>query len=172
VTRDEVSKFKTITLEPKSGLNHTSTLIFFHGLGGSAEEQLKYFANQPENRITPLNMKIVLPTAPKKKLAFCKVPFIDKKKTVTEANILSRIDQTDLEFSADYMLSLIEKEAELLKGETKKIFIGGFSEGATVSLAAFLKYKGEKPLGGVIGLSGFQGLDYNTSIHFKNHEER
>lgn len=70
------------------------------------------------------------------------------------------------------MLSLIEKEAELLKGETKKIFIGGFSEGATVSLAAFLKYKGEKPLGGVIGLSGFQGLDYNTSIHFKNHEER
>ena len=29
-----------------------------------------------------------------------------------------------------------------------------------VSLAAFLKYKGDKPFGGVIGLSGMQGLQF------------
>lgn len=74
--------------------------------------------------------------------------------------------------ASDYMLYLIEKEAALLKGDTSKIFIGGFSQGSAVSLAAFLKYKGEKPLGGVIGLSGFQGLDYNKAIHFKNSKER
>ena len=41
-----------------------------------------------------------------------------------------------------------------------------------VSLAAFLKYKGEKPLGGVIPLSGTQGFDYSHLVHFKDHHER
>jgi hypothetical protein len=33
---------------------------------------LKIFGNQPENRITPLDMKIVLPTAPKDKVTLLK----------------------------------------------------------------------------------------------------
>jgi len=30
-----------------------------------------------------------------------------------------------------------------------------------VSLAAFLKYKGDKPFGGLMGMSGMQALDLN-----------
>ena len=45
-----------------------------------------------------------------------------------------------------------------LKEETgfdpSRIFIGGFSQGCMVALAAFLKYSGPKRLGGVLGLSG------------------
>jgi len=71
------------------------------------------------------------------------------------------------------MLSLVEKEALLLQDDTKKIFIGGYGEGASVALAAFLKYKGEKPLGGVIGLNGIQALNYTKAVpKFKDSEER
>ena len=41
-----------------------------------------------------------------------------------------------------YLLGLIEEEKEKLKEGGKKLLIGGFSQGATVSLAAFLNYKG------------------------------
>jgi predicted esterase len=43
---------------------HKYTLIFLHGLGQNGKTNLRNFAYQAENRITPLNMKIVLPTAP------------------------------------------------------------------------------------------------------------
>lgn len=77
-----------------------------------------------------------------------------------------------MDFSAEYLLYLVEKEAALLKGDTSKIFIGGLDQGAAVSLAAFLKFKGKKPLGGVIGLSGMQGLNYTQAIQFDDQDEK
>ena len=41
-----------------------------------------------------------------------------------------------------------------------------------VSLAAFLKYKGFDPLGGVIALSGTQVLDYSKYVKFKDDHEK
>ena len=82
------------------------------------------------------------------------------------------MQQEKLEFSAEFLLYLIEKEASKLKKDTSKIFIGGLDQGAAVSLAAFLKFKGKKPLGGVIGLSGMQGLNYTQSISFDNSTEK
>ena len=41
-----------------------------------------------------------------------------------------------------------------------RIFIGGYSQGCIVALAALLKYKGDLPLGGVIGLSGLLMPNY------------
>lgn len=41
-----------------------------------------------------------------------------------------------------------------------------------VSIAAFLKYKGQKRLGGVIGLSGMQGLNYSAHVTFESDEEK
>ena len=49
---------------------------------------------------------------------------------------------------------MIEEEKEKLnQNGGKKLLIGGFSQGAMVSLSAFINYKGPN-LGGVIGLSG------------------
>jgi len=62
VTIDDKSASKSIELMPKE--EHKSTLIFLHGLGQNGKTMIKDFANQPASRITPLSMKIVLPTAP------------------------------------------------------------------------------------------------------------
>ena len=52
-----------IVLSPKG--EHKYTFIFLHGLCGSGEGLLDLFANQKKDaRITPLNCKIILPTAP------------------------------------------------------------------------------------------------------------
>ena len=66
------------------------------------------------------------------------------------------------------MLKLVDEEAKLLGNDPSKVFIGGLSQGCMVSLATFLKYKGQKRLGGVIGLSGMQALDYHKYINFEN----
>ena len=69
------------------------------------------------------------------------------------------------------MLTIIAAEVELL-GDPSKVFIGGFSQGSVTSLATFLKYKGEIPLGGVIALSGMQGLDHENWVLFESDQER
>ena len=63
----------------------------------------------------------------------------------------SEYSQKDLIESSDFLIKLIEKEAEEVRS-TKNVFIGGFSQGAILSLATFLRY--DKSLGGVVGLSG------------------
>lgn len=127
-----------------------------------------------------------MPTAPKKKVSALKkkmtswfdmktIPIAPKnisldKDTVTEALLHSRVDQADLDDSAEMMLTLIEKEVALLDGDYSKVFIGGYGEGASVAIAAFLKFKGdketEKHLGGVLGLNGMQALNYTKVIKF------
>jgi len=62
MSTDEASASKSIILMPKG--EHKYTLIFLHGTSEKGPEYVKYFGSQPENRITPLNMKIVMPTAP------------------------------------------------------------------------------------------------------------
>jgi len=46
---------------------------------------------------------------------------------------------------------MIDEEAKLL-GSSKKVFIGGFSQGCAISIATLLSYP--EPLGGVVCLSG------------------
>ena len=65
----------------------------------------------------------------------------------------------------------MDKEAEILGNDPGRIFIGGASQGTMVSIAAFLKYKGPKHLGGVIGLIGMQAFDYKKYVFYKNEEE-
>jgi len=42
--------------------------------------------------------------------------------------------------------------------DPRRVFLGGFSQGCLVALAAFLKLPKDTPLGGVFGLSGLQAL--------------
>ena len=56
-------------------------------------------------------------------------------------------------------MRLIESQTKALPDQDPtKIFIGGFSQGCGVALAAYEMYQGTKPLGGVFGLSGMQRL--------------
>ena len=57
-------------------------------------------------------------------------------------------------------MALAKKEAELFEDkDTSRIFIGGFSQGCMVSLAAFLSWDLPTRLGGVLGLSGMQAMN-------------
>ena len=62
--------------------------------------------------------------------------------------------------SANLLLGLVEEEKQKLADkDTGRIYIGGFSQGCMVSLAAYLMHQGPQPLGGIVGLSGMQALD-------------
>jgi len=65
--------------------------------------------------------------------------------------------------SSELLLELIEEEKKLFKeNSASKILIGGMSQGCEVALATLLRYKGKEPLGGVIGLSGILGFDFEN----------
>ena len=69
--------------------------------------------------------------------------------------IRAKYNQDEVNESAELLLQMVEEERQLLPDQDpSRVFIGGFSQGCMVSLAAYLKYAGSKPLGGVIGLSG------------------
>lgn len=113
-----------------------------------------------------LNMKIVMPTAPTESLTYANgqkltswfdmktIPLMQKDDVASEKVVWSKMNQDDINSSADYMLKLARKEAGFLGNDMSKIFIGGHSQGCIISLAAFLKYQGQSNLGGVLGLSG------------------
>ena len=43
--------------------------------------------------------------------------------------------------------------------DPSRIFLGGFSQGSGITLAAYLMYKGQQPIGGFIGVGGIQVLE-------------
>ena len=53
---------------------------------------------------------------------------------------------------------IVDQEVEALGGRSENIYLGGFSQGCSVSLATFLTYP-SKQLGGVLGLSGMLALN-------------
>jgi len=55
---------------------------------------------------------------------------------------------------------LVEEERQKFPdGSAGRVYIGGFSQGCMVSLAAYMMYQGPTALGGLIGCSGMQALD-------------
>lgn len=48
---------------------------------------------------------------------------------------------------------------KLLGNDPSKVFIGGFSQGGVPSLTTLMRFKGQKPLGGVIALSAINMYD-------------
>lgn len=84
---------------------------------------------------------------------------LDGKTPESLSDIRKEYSQGELEESADLLLNIVDQEMDKLPDKSsKRIFIGGFSQGCMVSLAAFMRYKGTEPLGGVLGLSGMQAL--------------
>ena len=55
--------------------------------------------------------------------------------------------------NAARITKVIDEEIELHKGDSKKVLLGGFSQGAAMALLCGLEYP--KPLGGLLIFSGF-----------------
>ena len=131
-----------ILLLPKG--DHLYTLIFLHGLGDSAEGFVDVFA---ENDVVPATCKVVLPTAPRKPVS-CNNGYVMNSwfdiynlsgTPESLEEIRKEYSQDDLKESIAYLTELVRKEADLIEGkDTKRVFIGGFSQGCMVSLATLI----------------------------------
>ena len=60
----------------------------------------------------------------------------------------------DVEKSTKFINKILDEEVKHLNGNSLKVMIGGFSHGCAMALHTGLNYA--KPLGGIIGLSGFK----------------
>lgn len=75
-------------------------------------------------------------------------------------------EQGDIEESAKRIHEIFNTEANLLKGNYKKIFIGGVSQGCVISLFSGLSFN--KEIGGIVGLSGYLNLKAKIPTNYKN----
>ena len=139
-----------IIIEPQE--NYSYCLIFLHGLNDNATHFQQYFE------------KINFSKKNSTKLIFLRAPKVDikyKNKTNLTSwfniyniplNSSENYNFTDATKSRDYLVNYIEKEAKLLNNTYDKIFIGGHSQGACISL--YTGYTVNYLLGGVISLCG------------------
>lgn len=143
--------------------NNIITLIFCHGLGDNPTSWI-YFADKIKKNIQ--NIKIILLKAEDNKVSVNNGLLMPSWFDILEIPItLKTINTTKyIDNSINIIHNIISSEIE--RGiNLNKIFIGGFSQGAALSLiySQYKKYK----LGGIIMLSGWM-LDINSIHILKN----
>eukprot|EP01121_Diplochlamys_sp_Union-15-3_P011127 TRINITY_DN318_c0_g1_i1.p1 TRINITY_DN318_c0_g1~~TRINITY_DN318_c0_g1_i1.p1 ORF type:complete len:222 (-),score=34.71 TRINITY_DN318_c0_g1_i1:53-718(-) len=140
---------KTSTLEIPAKSKHTGSVIFLHGLGdtGYGWKDVADYLTEVEP-----HLKVILPTASNRPVTINHgmiMPAWYDIKTLTDRN---NIDQEGLDDTKTRVHQLIEKEIK--SGiPSRRIILGGFSQGAASSL--WSGYQFDKPLGGIIALSGY-----------------
>ena len=151
-----------IYLIPKEQ-QHTNTLIWFHGLGDNPNGYLDIF-NSYYSPI-PFFFKIILLCAPTAKLTLL------NEETTSWFDIYQpgfrnakSYNYEDVKKDKIKIQNIVEEEVKLLNGKYDKIFMGGFSQGACLSLDFAFTF--EKKIGGVIACSGI--LFYETEIKKEN----
>ena len=97
-------------------------------------------------------MKVILPTAPLSSVTLNNDQ--EMRSWFNIKNFKSEEDISKEEFlnNSNRIINIINREAENLNGDYKRIFIGGFSQGACIALNIGLNF--EKELGGIIVFSG------------------
>jgi len=171
------------------------TLIYLHGLGGSA---LGNYVDKPHYFLDgSVALKVVVPTAPSRELS-C-YPWWHKRKPKSGGraqwhlqkflawydylsdNDGKREDELDLESLIairTVIHDIIKREAALLGGRPERVILGGKSQGCCTALDAALTYP--EALGGIIGLVGHllsctpvapDGAQAAVPIHFFHEPE-
>jgi phospholipase/carboxylesterase len=144
-----------IIINPKGEIPKYS-LIFMHGLGASAHD----FSNMPYELNLPssLKMRFIFPNAPLNAVTInhgMKMPAWFDIRSLTD---LDDEDEKGMRKSQVNIAQLIGQQID--QGiSANHIFLGGFSQGAAIALLTGLQY--EKPLAGIIALSGYLPLAKN-----------
>lgn len=143
-------KGEHLYLIPKNATQE-QTLIYLHGLGDSPMGYLDMF-NHPNSPI-PKNTKIILLCAPKKPVTSYSGHVMTSWFDIYKQNkLVGNYNFEDVKANSQFIIKIIEEEAKFYKGNYSKIFIGGFSQGACVSL--HIGFTLNHVLGGVLSLSG------------------
>jgi len=145
-----VNKQKDIVLEPKQSAVQSS-LIFLHGLGDSAHGWYDIFVKE---NLVPQSTRVILLTAPMAPVSInggavmtswfdLYLPHMSKSKYSID----------EVAKSQERVLEAINQEIKFHQDDASRVFLGGFSQGAAMSLHIGLEHK--RKLGGIIALSGF-----------------
>lgn len=137
--------FKVPPLVLPAATNHTSTVIFLHGLGDTGNG---WAAAMSE--IKPPHTKVILPTAPTIPVTINAGAKMPSWFDLHGLNPNTPEDETGLNASTEKIHSLIDKE--VASGiPSNRIVLGGFSQGGGLALYAGLRCT--KSLGGIVALS-------------------
>ena len=121
-----------IMLIPKNN-KITHTLIWLHDQNQTSENYINIFNNNTNSPI-PENIKVIIPS-------------------LISSNKINKNDSNyNIEDIINSVIDIINKEAALFEGNYSKIIIGGFGQGAILSLNIGLSF--EKILGAIICCSG------------------
>ena len=148
-------KNQDIYLTPKKE-KHTDTLVFLHGLGDTADGWVDLFLS--EMNPCPQSTKIILLTAPiasvTANMGYKMPSWYDIKEWGAKDRDFDRtIGRDEVDSNAERIKAVLNHEIEILKGESRNVLIGGFSQGAAMSLHTGLGY--QMPLGGILSWSGY-----------------
>jgi len=147
---------------------YSHSLIFLHGFTANSCEM--EFYRTKINDIVPdnVNMKYIFLNAPRRKVSYFRLKEKYKKpfcKSLYQAwydylsdNAQSKIEIEDIintkhvDQQRKRIHKFIEKEIKYHKGDSKKVFIGGYSQGACMALDSGITFS--KKIGGIIGIKG------------------
>lgn len=149
----KIIKEDEINLIPKSG-KYDYVLIFLHGMTGNSNENLEKF--DKKDGPIPDRFKIILPCAPEayvSRLEFKTTSWFDITGINNDIIVEKDINFDDLDKSADRIKQIIRNEVKNVGGDYKRIFVGGFSQGACLSYHIGLSF--EHTLGGIIPFCGY-----------------
>ena len=132
---------------------HKHTLIWLHGLGGTALEWIDLFRSTEEIKlVSPETTKVVLLSAPIKEISIYRDLPATSWYNVCHIGGAYMDCEKDVDESCELIEQQIRDESKYLNSEYSNIIIGGFSQGCAMALAVALKFP--KILGGVCGFSG------------------
>ncbi|KAK5964388.1 hypothetical protein GCK32_011482 [Trichostrongylus colubriformis] len=135
-----------IVIKPKK--NHTSTLIFLHGLGDSGHGWADVFAHEIRND----NTKYICPNSASRPVTLNMGMRMPAWFDIYGLDAASREDSEGIAQAARLVHGMID--AEMATGiPSEKIILGGFSMGGALALYAGLTYPHK--LAGIVGLSSF-----------------
>lgn len=155
---EKVVKGEELYLIPNEAA-HTETLIYIHGLGQNAQIMYNQFFADEATMIARKSTKVVLLTAPLAPTTVLKGKVKNSWFDISTFNVSSEAQMgdafnfTEIVISSLKIKKVIAEEIAALKGNSKKVFIGGFSQGCFMSLFCALTYP--LPLGGLIGSGGY-----------------
>ena len=141
-----------IIIRPKLHIPLTSSLVWMHGLGDSAEGWLDVFGTS--ETFAPEGMRVRLLTAPMSPVTINSGFKTNSWYDITDLSTQDgRANQADIDRNSEDIQSILDEEAECHQGDISKVYIGGFSQGCAMAMHNSMLRNGS--LGGVVGLSGY-----------------
>lgn len=148
-------------IEPHSPAN--ATVIWMHGLGANGHDltpivpQLKIPAH--------MTLRFIFPHAPEIPVSINAGLIMPAWYDIVHADIQREINSTQLLNSAAAINALVEHEIKL-GIPSQRIILAGFSQGGAVAYQTALSY--DRPLGGLLILSGYIANNQNIPMHTVN----